>query len=304
MLGGMRWDEGEVRKVAAAGHGLVDRQTATGMGASDTVIARRIVEGTWKPIHPGVYDLDVTPKPWVSRVHAAVLAGGPETVASHRTAGMLWGLDGIGGRVIELTVPVAKGPTPRDVIVHRTRRRLPYMLVEAVPTTVVERTLLDLAALLPPIVLEKVMMSALHKHLTTADAVAVAIAVQGGRGVRGTRKLRRTLALVDGGITGSPSEVEFMALLRKAPIPQPVCQFEIRFPEGDHVFPDFAWTDRRKCVEVDGFDAHGTPEALEQDLIRQNRLLELGWELRRFSARQIRRDPIGVIDEIVRFVQA
>jgi hypothetical protein len=297
----MRWDEGEVRGLAAATHGLVDRSTAIDLGASDAAIAARLQDGTWKPVHPGVYDLDVSPKSWVARVRAAVLAAGDEAVASHRTAGMLWELDGLTGRVIELTVPYARGPVPQEVIVHRTRRRLPYVPVDGVPTTAVERTLLDLAALLPPITLEKVTMSALHKRLTTPDSVAVALAIQGGRGVKGTRKLRRILTFVDDGITGSPGEVDFMDLLRSAPIPMPICQFEIRFPEGDHAFPDFAWPDRGKCIEVDGFGAHGTPEALERDLIRQNRLLELGWEMRRYSARRIRRDPSAVIDEIIRF---
>jgi very-short-patch-repair endonuclease len=116
--------------------------------------------------------------------------------------------------------------------------------------------------------------------------------------------MRRVLSLIEDGVTGSPSEVDLIELMRSAPIPIPACQFEVQFPEGDHAFPDFAWPDRGKCIEVDGFDAHGTPEALERDLIRQNRLLDLGWELRRFSARRIRRDPVGVIDEIVRFVQA
>jgi hypothetical protein len=300
----MRWDEGEVRGLAAGMHGLIDRGSAMGLGASDAAIAARLRRGTWQPVHPGVYDLNVSPNPWAAIVHAAVLAAGHEAVASHRTASMLWELDGLSGRVIELTVPYTKGPVPREAIVHRTRRRLPYVPVDGVPTTTVERTLLDLAALLPPIVLEKVMTSALHKRLTTPDVLAVAIQVQGGRGVKGTRKLRWTLALVDDGITGSPGEVEFMDLLRSAPIPMPMCQFEIRFPEGDHAFPDFAWPDRNKCIEVDGFDAHGTPEALERDLVRQNRLLELGWEMRRYSARRIRREPQSVIDEIIRFIQA
>jgi hypothetical protein len=300
----MRWDEGELRGMAAGSHGFVDRRTAIDMGASDDVIARRIHQGTWKPLHPGVYDLDVSPNSWVARVHAAVLAAGDDAVASHRTASRLWELDGLSGRIIELTVPMVRGPTPREVIVHRTRRRLPHVPLDGVPTTQIERTLLDLAALLPPIVLEKVMMGALHKGLTTPDAIAVAIAVQGGRGVKGTRKLRRTLELVEDGITGSPGEVEFMDLLRSAPIPMPICQYEIRFPEGDHAFPDFAWPDRNKCIEVDGFDAHGTPEALERDLIRQNRLLDLGWQMRRFSARSIRREPQSVIDEIIRFIRS
>ena len=95
-------------------------------------------------------------------------------------------------------------------------------------------------------------------RLTTIDAVLVALSLYGGRGVTGTKKLRSTLSLLDGTPPGSPSEVDLLSLLRTAPIPTPVCQLEVPFPEGDHAFPDLAWPDRRKCVEIDGFDAHGT----------------------------------------------
>ena len=298
----MKWDEGEVRSLAADTHALVDRQTAIGLGASDAVIAKRIREGTWRGVYPGVYDLNVTRRQWVGDVHAAVMAAGPHALASHRTAGVLWGLDGIRSRMLELTVPISKEPMPPGVVIHRTRRPLPRMLIDSTPVTDVERTLLDLAAIVPPIVVEKAMMSALHKHLTTRDMLALRLSQYGGRGVKGTRRLRRTLARVDDGITGSPSEVDLMTMMRSAPIPMPACQLEIIFPEGDRAYPDFAWPALAKCVEVDGFDAHGAPEALERDLIRQNRLLELGWEMRRFSARRIRRDPANVLDEIIRFV--
>lgn len=298
----MRWDEGEIRSLAADTHALVDRRTAIGLGASDAVISKRIREGTWRSVHPGVYDLNVTHRQWVGDVHAAVMAAGRHALASHRTASVLWGLDGIRGRMLELTVPISKEPMPTGVVIHRTRRRLPRMLIDSIPVTDVERTLLDLAAILPPIVVEKAMMSALHKRLTTRDMLALRLSQYGGRGVKGTRRLRRTLARVDEGITGSPSEVDLMTMMRSAPIPMPACQLEITFPEGDHAYPDFAWPALAKCVEVDGFDAHGAPDALERDLIRQNRLLELGWEMRRFSARRIRRDPADVLDEIIRFV--
>ena len=298
----MRWDEGEVRRGAADNHALVDRAAATEQGASAAVVATRISQGIWRRVHPGVYDLNVTRPTWPAQVRAAVMAAGSHALASHRTAGVLWGLDGIQGRMIELTVPYSKTPMPTGVIVHRTRRPLPQMVVESVPTTSVERTLLDLAPLLPPIVLEKAVMSAVHKGLTTADLLAVRLMQFGGKGVKGTRKLRRVLGLVEDGVTGSPSEVDLMALMRSGPVPTPTCQLDITLPDGTTAFPDFAWPDRAKCVEVDGYTTHGSPEALERDLTRQNMLLELGWEMRRFSARRIRRDPIGVLDEIVRFV--
>lgn len=298
----MGWDEREVRTVAAGQHALIDRATLLHYGATDSIIARRLRAGTLDHVYPGVYDYNVTRREWVAAVHAAVLAAGPQALASHRTAGVLWGLDGVSGRMLELTVPFSKEPVPESVLVHRTRRRLPREVVDSVPITNVERTLLDLAAILPPIVLEKAVTSAIYQRLTTVDMAMLRLSQEGGRGVKGTRKLRKTLALLDDGITGSPSEVDLMSIMRTAPIPFPECQFEITFHEGDHAYPDFAWPDRRKCVEVDGFGAHGSPEALERDLIRQNRLFEMGWELRRFSARTVRRDPVGVLAEIIRFI--
>lgn len=300
----MGWDEREARRLASENHALVDRRTALEQGAGDRVIARLIRQGAWEPVYPGVYYLNVTPPEWTDNVHAAVMAAGPHALASHRTASVLWGLEGVSGQMIELTVPFMKDPAPDGVIVHRTRRRLPSACAHGVPVTMVERTLLDLAAQLPPIVLEKTLMSALHKGLTTPDLLAFHLAQSGGRGVKGTKKLRRVLGHIDDGTTGSPSEVDLMAMLRSAPIPMPRCQFEITFPEGDHAYPDFAWPDQGKCIEVDGFDAHGSPEALERDLVRQNRLLDLGWEMRRYSARRIRREPAAVLNEIIYFVRS
>jgi very-short-patch-repair endonuclease len=57
-----------------------------------------------------------------------------------------------------------------------------------------------------------------------------------------------------------------------------------------------------KIIEVDGFGAHGTPEQLQSDLRRQNALLELGWQIRRFTATEIRDEPDRVRHEIVRFI--
>jgi hypothetical protein len=301
-LGGLGWNAREARRVASENHALVDRRAALNQGAGDAVIARLIRQGLWKPVHPGVYYLNVTPADWTTTVHAAVMAAGPDALASHRTASVLWGLDGVRGQILELTVPFRKDPAPAGVIVHRTRRPLPQAVAGGVPVTRVERTLLDLSAQLPPIVLEKALMSALHKGLTTSDLLAFHLGQQGGRGVKGTKKLRSALSHIDDGTTGSPSELDLMTMLRSAPIPLPRCQFEITFPEGDHAYPDFAWPDRGKCIEVDGFDAHGTPEALERDLVRQNRLLDLGWDLRRYSARRIRRQPTAVVNEIIHFV--
>ena len=298
------WGEGELRSIAEESHGLVDRRTVLWAGFSDPYISEQLTLRRWAQVHPGVYYLNATPMTWRSRILAAVLAAGDIALVSHRTAGVLWGLEGFGGKVIELTVPFVNDPLPIGIVVHRTRRLLPAADVEGIPTTSIERTLLDLASQLPDAILEKALMSALRMNLTSPSLVAQTLIEQGGRGVKGTKRLRRVLLLTDEGATGSVAEVEAAQLIRAAQIPRPVRQHRVRLPNGSNAYPDFSWPDRMKIIEVDGFEAHGSPDQLRHDLSRQNMLLDLGWEIRRFSVDRIRHEAAIVADEITRFVLA
>lgn len=296
------WDEGAIRAIAEKSHGLVDRKTTQWAGLSDHYIQLQLEQRRWRQPHPGVYYLNATPMTWRAKVLAAVLGAGDDALASHRTAGLLWGLEGFSGRVIELTVPFTSEPEPAGAVVHRTRRLLPAADVDGIPATSVERTLLDLAGILPDRVLEKVVMSALRKELTTADLIALTLAEQGGRGVKGTKRIRRVLESVDEGLTGSVAEVEAVQIIRTAPVTPPVRQHRIRLPNGANAYPDFCWPPPMKIVEVDGYGAHSTPEQLRDDLLRQNMLMDLGWEIRRFSVDRIRNEPELVRREIIEFV--
>ncbi len=92
--------------------------------------------------------------------------------------------------------------------------------------------------------------------------------------------------------------------MRLAGVPEPVLQKEFLSRDGERMLPDFYWTDREKAVEVDGVDAHDSAERLDRDLKRQNALMDLGIELRRFSAREVRRNPGRVVDEIRAFLDS
>ncbi len=299
----MDWKEGSLRGAARGRYGFLDRATVLGLGLSDATVTRRIRDGALERSAAGVYQFDATEPSWEARVFRAILSAGPDALASHRTAGALWGLDGVNRNVIEVTVPYTEGPVPMGFLVHRTRRVLQGVAIDSIPVTSIERTVLDLSAVLPDSILEKALMSALRENLTTADRIAAVITEQGGRGVRGTKKVRRVLARVGDGVPGSPSEVDVRRLIRAAPIPSPECQLQIELPGGGNAYPDFAWPDRLKIVEIDGLEAHRSGDALHNDLRRQNMLLDLGWQIRRFSARAVRRDPNGVITEIVRFIK-
>lgn len=296
------WEEARIRETAARQHGLIDRLGALQLGATDHEISMQIGRGRLQVLHSGVYYLNCTQATWKTDVLAAVLAAGPAAVASHRCAARLWKLDAVYGQVIEVTVPYLESPEPDGAIVHRTRRRNPSTVGDGIPITTPEKTLLDIAPLVPRRTLWKAARSAILQQVATVDSMDSAVAAYGGRGVSGTKRMREIVRLVADDESGSPAEIDLQAMVEGAPIPPPVQQLQIRRPDGTNAYPDFAWPDRLRIVEVDGFGAHGTPEQLEEDLRRQNDLMDLGWDIRRFTPARIREEPAVVEAELVRFV--
>jgi very-short-patch-repair endonuclease len=104
--------------------------------------------------------------------------------------------------------------------------------------------------------------------------------------------------------TGSGAETELLLHLRRAQLPEPELQTLLNSLDGDPMRPDFYWPGLGKAIEVDGLDAHDSADKLDSDLRRQNALLDLGVELRRFSARDVRRRPDQVIEDIRRFLRS
>lgn len=289
--------------MGAAQRSLVTRPQVLGNGGSEAAIYRRMSSGQWRQVQAGVYMTETHPVGWESDLLAAILAAGDGAAASHRAALMLWQMDGITTGPVELTVPYTHGPVPRGTIVHRTRRPVATTTVRGIPVTTVERTLLDICALLSPLIATKAVESALRKRLTNLDLLYETVREFGGRGVRGTRLFRRILnARRDDTPTGSGSETELLYHLRRHGLPEPVLQHEFTSHDGQRMLPDFYWPLQNKAVEIDGLDAHDSADKLERDLQRQNALLDLGVELRRFSAREVRRNPADVVEEIRRFL--
>ena len=285
------------------GFEVVSREMVLAAGGTNAMIASRVRAGWWTRLHAGVYRIGPPSDRWLERLEAAVLAAGGGAVVSHRAAFVMWGLDGLHTRLVEITVPYAHAPVPKGVIRHRTRRPVETIVLRGLPTTSVERTLLDAAAVVPREVIAKGVDSAVRLGLTDPLRLMRVVAEKGGPGVRGVRKLERAIELLEiRGPTGSPAELELRRHMDDSGIPLPVPQWEVTCPSGRTYRVDFGWPDRNKGVEVDGVAAHSSAEQLERDLARQNDLLAAGIELRRFTGRQIRRHPRAVVTEIRRFL--
>lgn len=237
----------------------------------------------------------------------AVLSAGPGAFAFRRSAARWWDLDGSEATEPDVTEPDVTEP---DVAVgpgHQSRRSGVTRLDSLAPgdvveegglrVTSVERTLLDLGAVVDDPILERSLECALRRHdadLGRLRARARAMRTPGARGL--DRLLTRR---GDVPPTESDAETLFLQLARRAGMPDPARQFGVLLG-GRRCRLDFAWPALRLAVEVDGFEVHGSPSALHADLQRQNHLMLDGWLLLRFTWRAITGSPRSVEADLQR----
>jgi very-short-patch-repair endonuclease len=90
-----------------------------------------------------------------------------------------------------------------------------------------------------------------------------------------------------------------LAIYRRHRLPRPEVNAKI-----DRFEVDFLWRDLRLIVEVDGWDSHRTRSAFEEDRARDARLTVLGYEVVRFTWRQVTRDQATVAKTIRTLLRA
>lgn len=139
----------EVRAAKRAGrqHSVISRGQAISCGMTPAGIRHMLETGRWERVHPNVYASAGVEWSWKRSLMAACLWA-TDALASHRAAGALWNLDGCDKQNVEILAVRCSSPSPRGVIVHRTRRlHSPDISSrEGIPVTSVHRTLIDLGA--------------------------------------------------------------------------------------------------------------------------------------------------------------
>ena len=270
-------------RLAAAQHGVLSRRQALEAGLTERAIDGRLSSGRWQVVHAGVYVPRAVPASWHQRVMAAILRGGASALASHRCAAALWQLDGVKERPVEISLKA--GRRIRGAIVHRRRASDdPSVVVfEGIPATGVERTLLDLAAVITPRRLALALDDALRRGSTTLEGMRET--VQGQRGRTGLRSLRQLLDARDDRdpLVESRLESALLRLLSTHSLPLPVPQHRVLDGNAFVARLDFAYPSHRLAIETDGYRWHGGVETWRRDLRRENRLKLLGWTVLHFS---------------------
>jgi very-short-patch-repair endonuclease len=264
-----------IARIAERQHGVVSLEQLESAGIHERGRGRRVRAGRLHRIHRGVYTVGHRGLSEKGEWMAGVLACGPGAVLSHVSAARLWrmlrrpGIDenADGRPSIHVTVPSRAGRRRRNGLrVHRSETLGPDQVTrrEGIPVTTPTRTLIDLRRILP--------QPQFAAALRQAEFLRLPI----------DRRLKPDR-------TRSDLEAKFLRLCRRHRLPMP----EVNVRLGPYLV-DFNWRKQRLAVEVDGFEAHGTRSAFEADRARDADLKLLGFDVIRFTWRQLTSEPSKV----------
>ena len=290
-----------------AQHGLFTRAQALSAGLSPRQISYRVNIGAWQEVHRHVYRSRAIASTWHSEVLAAVLASGG--VASHKVAIALWDLDVYHTPPVEISVPNQKWFRCGDVISHRSTQwgLRDQVTIDGIPTTGVERSILDVANVTSPEYLERIAEAAIRQRKTDWMALANCLRKHSKQGRNGCLSLRRLLQFRLETKTVPLSDFSRLIeqLLVSHGIPAPVIEYRILDSDGAHVLQtDLAWPTKKKAIELDGLRWHFGREDVERDRRKRNRAKAEGWSILEVLWSMYIDEPADLVRTVQRFLRA
>jgi very-short-patch-repair endonuclease len=268
--------------LAATQDGVFTNDDARRIGLTKRQMDRRVGRSI-SVLYDGVYRVSGAPITWHSELRAATLAAGEGAAISHRSAGAIYEIPGGSREFIELSCIRWKRTVHGNLVVHESRRldARDIQLVQGIPVTTPERTLLDLASQFPRAnYLEFVIHAARRKRLITYESTKEMFDRHARRGVKGVGALREALERWDPSSRATESEMETLLLqaLRKNGLPEPVTQHEVTDAAGNFVArTDAAYPAFRIALEYDSLQQHSDEFQIAHDAARRNRLLAAGY---------------------------
>jgi very-short-patch-repair endonuclease len=225
---------------------------------------------------------------------AALLASYP-SVASHLSAGWLWGLLRSRPGTIHVT---SRSPRhgERDFVEHRAAlARADLARRDGIPVTSLARTILDLAVDSRERTVRRFIRQADDDK--NFDLRAMEDLLAHTKGHRGQAKVRAALEIYDEtpALTRSDLEKRFYEVVAAAGLPAPSMN---RFVAGFEI--DAYWPEARFGVELDIFGTHGSRLSFEEDRERDDELLLEGIETTRVTGPRLAREPEAVVDSVRR----
>ncbi|MGK5737544.1 type IV toxin-antitoxin system AbiEi family antitoxin domain-containing protein [Micromonospora sp. URMC 103] len=279
-----------LRRLASRQDGMITVDQALLAGLSRDQVRQLCRSGRWERLLRGCF----VPAGGLAaaalrraRIRAAVTSLGSGAFAVLGTALELHGIAGIGPSAeVHVSVPVdrprpQRGLAPWLVVHQLTVGPGDLAEVQGIRVTSPLRTISDVILRVDRYTAVAALDSALNRRRIGSEDLALLPALIRGR--RGAVAARGYLAEADG---RAQSPLETRARLRcvDGGVPPDALQLEVRDGDGYLLgVGDLGWRAPRVIAEADGRDAHGSPEAVFADRRRQNRLVNAGWTVLRFT---------------------
>jgi hypothetical protein len=265
--------------IAGRQGGAFTARQATDEGWTPRQVRRRVTRGRWRPVVGRVLTASAAPPSVLARAWASQLLW-PDAVSAAQTAALLWQLpvtdDGLAHVIGE------RGWRARGARVH---------VVHLVPDDVTagahglrvtsrSRTLHDCLAQLPFSEALDLYAWASSRAVLTRDDVVAGLRARAGR--PGAGQLRRLLDVTASGAVSGGEHV-LHSLMSGAGIIGWRAGVRVDDAAGIIGVVDVLFEAARLVVEVDGERAHTGREAFVRDRNRQNRLVNAGYRVLRFT---------------------
>jgi very-short-patch-repair endonuclease/predicted transcriptional regulator of viral defense system len=286
--------------VAASQEGLVTTSQLRAVGLTSEAVTRWVSTGRLHPVLRTVFALGRAAVGPRARLRAVVLACGPGTVISHRSAAWLLGLREVNPATLDVICPGQAGRKVDGVRVHVVPYPEPTEVRTAsgIPCTTVARTIVDLAGTHGIDKLrEAVEMAATRRVL---DVAAVEAVLDNGPRRRGAPALRIVLdewrpvaEAARYSTVRSLFEAKLLPLIAAAGLPIPQMNARVRTTERI-LEVDLFWPEQKFVVEADSRRHHAIEVAFERDHKRTRELITAGYGVLRVSWREAEREPHAV----------
>ncbi|MDX1448724.1 MAG: hypothetical protein R3246_06625 [Acidimicrobiia bacterium] len=290
-----------IMQFASAHGGVVTAEFLRSLGMSRNMIDGRVRRHGWEGVGRGAYRV-FPARDHLDWLRAAVTVVERATV-SHESAAELHGIRRVPwGR----TVVTAHSRTTHDfgpVKFHRAHDLLDWhrTVVEGLPVTTVERTVVDLAQTRSAGHIGAIVDDLVSARRLSLDALAALARSVARRGKPGTVTMREVLERRLG-IDGTASELERRGrnLIAAAGLPLPVPEFSI--PWAPHRRFDDAYPSIQLAIEWDSIRYHGDLASFDADRERDRSVVLHGWRILRFTWKDVTERPDRVVETLAALV--
>lgn len=293
------WNTDDVSRLAERGGGVIARRDLLALGVPTWAIdARTRPGGPWQVLLPATYLTRPGPPSRRERVLAALAYAGTEAMLTGMGACSLWGLGSVlPGDDVHLLVPHERRIREHSFVSLERSRQLPSpVLISGFPCAPVSRAVVDGC-----------------RRLTDSRAVTALVAESVQRGKcsarslmvelescqqKGTARVRTAVLDALAGVR-SVAESEGRVLVRRAGLPEPLWNVDVRSPDGTFLArPDGWWPDLAAAWQIDSREYHTSPEDWASTLRRHAALASRGVLVLHTLPSDIRKEPATVVEQL------